>query len=341
MRRIAAVLVAVLALVCSLTLPARAADHLKVGTSHISGYAGVPVALARGYFAAQGLDVEMVFFDSSQPISVGVASGDLDFGVSGSSAGFYTLAAQGQLRIIASSAGEMPGFDGMLAVAGAKAWQAGLQSPKDLPGHTIAVTQIGTALHYSVGLMAEKYGFPMSAVTVKPLQSNSNVLSALLGGTVDAAVMPVSPVQPAITKGDIYTLVEMSAIWSHSAGSVLFTSTKTTNERGDMIKRFLIAYRHGMQDFHDAFTGPGEQRRDGPLAPVILPIMADFARVTPEEFDRTTPYADAQGRIETADMDRQIAWYRAQGLMKADIRVTDIVDARYAMMMPADPTAPK
>jgi hypothetical protein len=69
--------------------------------------------------------------------------------------------------------------------------------------------------------------------------------------------------------------------------------------------------------------------------------MADFARVTPEEFDRTTPYADAQGRIETADMDRQIAWYRAQGLMKADIRVTDIVDVRYAIMMPADPTATK
>ncbi len=339
-RAIAPALVAVLALSAP-TLPARAADHLKVGTSHISGYAGVPVALARGYFSAQDLDVEMVFFDSSQPISVGVASGDLDFGVSGSSAGFYTLAAQGQLRIIASSAGEMPGFDGMLAVAGAKAWQNGLQSPKDLPGHTIAVTQIGTALHYSVGLMAEKYGFPMSAVTVKPLQSNANVLSALLGGTVDAAVMPVSPVQPAITKGDIHTLVEMSALWSHSAGSGLVTSTKTANDRGDLIRRFLIAYRHGMKDFHDAFTGPGEQRRDGPLAPAILPIMADFARVTPEEFDRTTPYADAQGRVETADMDRQIAWYRAQGLMKADIRVTDIVDARYAIMMPSDPTAPK
>src|SRR6185503_17102726 len=69
-----------------LALPARAADHLKVGTSHISGYAGVPVALARGYFAAQDIEVEMVFFDSSQPISVGVASGDIDLGVSGSSA---------------------------------------------------------------------------------------------------------------------------------------------------------------------------------------------------------------------------------------------------------------
>ena len=321
-----------------LALPARAADHLKVGTSHISGYAGVPVALARGYFAAQDIEVEMVFFDSSQPISVGVASGDIDLGVSGSSAGFYTLAAQGQLRILASSAGEMPGFDGMLAVAGEKAWRAGLQSPKDLPGHTIGITQIGTALHYTIGLMAEKYGFPMSAVAVKPLQSNFNVLSALLGGTVDAAVMPVSPVQPALTKGDIHTLVEMSALWHHSAGSVLFTSTKIANERGDVLRRFLIAYRQGMKDFHDAFTAPDGQRRDGPLAPAILPIMADFARVTPEEFDHTTPYADAQGRIETADMDRQIAWYRAQGLMKADIRVADIVDARYAILMPQDET---
>jgi NitT/TauT family transport system substrate-binding protein len=316
-----------------------ATDHVKVGISRISGYPGVPVGIARGYFQAQGIDVEMVIIDSAQPISVGVASGDLDFGVSGSSVSFFTLAAQGQLRFLASSSREMPGFNGIVAVVGDKAWQAGLKSPQDLPGHDIAVTQIGTALHYSIGLIAEKYGFPMSAVTVRPLQSNPNVISALLGGTVAAAIMPVSPVQPAIDRGDLHELVALNELWHNSSGAVLFTSTKVANERGEMVKRFLVAYRHALKDFHDAFADENDQHRDGPLAPVILPIMADFTHVTVEQFDRTAPFADAQGRLDPTDLDKQIAWFKAQGLMKADLRAADVIDMRYAILYPPQASA--
>jgi len=46
------------------------------------------------------LFVVMFFYWIQQPLILS------DFGVAGLSAGFYTLAAQGQLRLIASSAGE-------------------------------------------------------------------------------------------------------------------------------------------------------------------------------------------------------------------------------------------
>jgi NitT/TauT family transport system substrate-binding protein len=317
-----------------LTSSAHAADHVKIGISRISGYPGVPVAIARGYFAVQGIEPEMVIFNSAQPISVGVASGDIDFGVSGMSAGFYNLAAQGQLRFLASSSRDMPGFFSLVAVVGDKAWQAGLKSPKDLPGHDIGVTQIGTALHYGIGMIANKYGFPMSAVTVKPLQSNPNVMSALLGGTIAAAVLPVSPVLPAISKGEIHVLAWMGDVSRSSSGAALFTSTKTANGRGDLVRRFLIAYRQGLKDFHDAFADQNDQRRDGVLAPAVLKIMADFTNVTPEQFDRTAPFADPQGRLDPVDIDAQIAWYKSQGLLKADVRAKDIVDTRYAILMP-------
>ena len=94
-RRLAPVLIVAIAFGV-LALPAHA-ESIKVGLSRLLGYPAVPIGIERGYFKAQGLDVEMVFFDSAQPISVGVASGDIDFGVSGMSAGFYNLAAQGQL----------------------------------------------------------------------------------------------------------------------------------------------------------------------------------------------------------------------------------------------------
>jgi NitT/TauT family transport system substrate-binding protein len=307
------------------------AESVKVGLSKLLSYPGVPIAQARGYFKEQALDVEMVFFDSAQPISVGVASGDIQFGVSGLSAGFYTLAADGQLRLIASSAGEEPGFYNLVFLASNKAYEGGVKSVKDLVGHDVAVTQLGTSLEYALGLAAEKYGFPMSAVTVRPLQSNSNVLSALSGGTVTAGVMPGTPTLALVDKGDMKRLGWVGDVVPGWMGSALFTGTKTANERGDMIKRFLTAYRKGMRDYHDAFATADDQRKDGPDAPAMLKLMSDFTAVPEAAIDKATPFVDGQARVNVADVTHQIAWYKSQNLLKGEVKAEELVDRRYAI----------
>lgn len=311
------------------------AESIKVGLSKLLSYPGVPIAIERGYFKEQGIDAEMVFFDSAQPIAVGVASGGIDFGVSGLSAGFYTLAGAGQLRLIAASAGEQPGFYNLTFLASNKAYEAGLTSVKDLPGHAVAITQLGTSLHYSIGLAAEKFGFPISAVTIKPLQSNSNVISALTGGTVEMGVMPGTPTLAIVAKGEIKRLAWVGDLTPGWTGSALFTSTKMTNEHGDLVQRFLVAYRKAMRDYHDAFATPDEQRKDGPTAPAIMAILAKFADTTPEDIERATPYVDGQGRLDAADVARQIAWYKSQNLLKGEVKVEELIDSRYAIVMPA------
>jgi NitT/TauT family transport system substrate-binding protein len=309
------------------------AENIKVGLSRLLGYPAVPIAIERGYFKAQGFDVEMVFFDSAQPISVGVASGDLDFGVSGMSAGFYTLAAQGQLRLIAASGGEAPGFHAMAYLASPKAYEAGLASPKDLAGHSVAITQLGTSLHYSIAVAAAKFGYPLSSVTVKPLQSNTNVIAALGGGTIDAAVLPETTAAAAIERGDAKFIGWVSDLaTSLVSASACFTSTKATNNRSEMVKRFLIAYRQGLKDFHDAFITADGKRQDSGSAPAMLKMMQEFTGTSKEEIERTIPYVDPEGRIDASSIDTQIAWYRSQTLIKSDIKSADIVDTRYALL---------
>jgi NitT/TauT family transport system substrate-binding protein len=312
------------------------AESVKVGLSKLVSYPGVPIALARGYFKQQGLDVRMVFFDGAQPISVGVASGDIDFGVSGLSASFYTLAGHGQLKLIASSAGEAAGgFYNLTFVASNKAYDAGLKSVKDLPGHDVAIVQVGTSLHYAIGLAAEKYGFPMSAVNIRPLQSNTNVIAALSGGTVDAAVMPSTPTLNPVAKGEIKRVAWVGDVTPDWMGAALFTGTKTANERGDMVKRFLVAYRQGTRDYHNAFSTPDEKRKDGPDAPAMLKILSDFAGVPEKAIDAATPFIDRDARINVRDVAHQISWYSAQGLLKGEIKAEDLVDMRYAITTPA------
>ncbi|HEY1505838.1 MAG TPA: ABC transporter substrate-binding protein [Stellaceae bacterium] len=311
------------------------AETIKVGLSKLISYPGVPIALARGYFKQQGLDVEMVFFDSAQPISVGVASGDIQFGVAGLSASFYTLAGQGQLKLVASSAGEEPGFYNLTFVASNKAYDAGLKSAKDLAGHDVAITQLGTSLHYAIGLAAEKYGFAMSAVNIRPLQSNSNVIAALTGGTIAVAVMPNTPTLTPVDKGEIKRIAWVGDITPDWMGSALFSGTKTLNAEADMVKRFLTAYRQGTRDYHDAFATPDDKRKDGPDAPTVLKILSDFAGVPEKAIDEATPYIDRDARVNVGDVAHQIAWYSSQGLLRGQVKAEDLVDMRYATTTPA------
>jgi NitT/TauT family transport system substrate-binding protein len=325
------ILAAAAILICGGVIPAKA-ESVTVGVSRLFGASAVPIGLERGYFAAQGLDVKMVFFDSAQPIAVGVASGDIDFGIAGMSASFYTLAAQGHLRLLGTSSSEAPGFHALAYLASNVSYAAGLKTAKDFAGHSVAITQVGTGLHYAIGLAAEEYGFPMSAVTVRPLQSNSNVIAALAGNTVDAAVLPSGPAIGTEQAGKAKLIGWVSDIgveWT--TGSAIFTSTKTADGNAETVKRFVAAYRHGMNDMHNAFAGPGGKRQDGPDQPAVLAIIARFTGLAPEEILRGVAYSVKDGRISAADVDRQIAWFKSQGLLKGEVSAKELIDTRYAL----------
>lgn len=310
------------------------AEAIKIGISKLLSYPAVPIAIDRGYFKQQGIDAEMVYFDSAQPIAVAVASGSVDFGVAGLSAAFYTLAGQGQLRMIAASGYEEPGFYNIVLLGSLKSYDAGLKSVKDLGGHSVAVTQLGTSLQLNLGRIAQKFGIDLKTIEVKPLQSNSNVISALTGGTVDAAVIPASPALPLIQKNAVKVLSWVGDDVPGNTGSAAFTGTKTANERGDLVKRFLIAYRHGMKDFHDAFTDANGKRKDQPTAPAMLTLLSNFTGLPVAAIDRATPYVDPQGRVDVDEIKSQIAWYTAQGQIKTPVDADTLIDKRYAIPLP-------
>lgn len=327
-----AILLLVSAIACALALPARA-EPIKIALTKLLSYPSVPIAIARGYFKEQGLDAEMIYFDSAEPMAVALASGAVDFGVSGLGAAFYTLAAQGHIRVLASSAIEQPGFYNLVFLGSTKAYDDGLTSAHLLPGHSFAVTQIGTSLQYTLGLLAEKDKFPVSDVSVRPLQSIPNVITALSGSQIDAAVLPATPALPLLDRGKIRLLGWASDLVPGWMGAVAFTSAKHADNDGDLVRRFLSAFRHGSRDYHDAFAGKDNTRQDNDATPAMLDLLSKFTGIPAPLIDRAVPYLDADGRVVMSDLAHQIAWYRSQGMMKGDVDPRAFVDARYAIPM--------
>ena len=140
----AAVLAAALGLVAA---AAQAADKISVAALAFVSSSPIFIAKERGYFARQGLDVDIKFFEAAQPVAVAVVSGDADCGITGLTGGFYNLAAKGALKIIASQSREEPGFDFVAYVVSDKAWDAGFRSVAQFPGHVVGITQIGSTFH--------------------------------------------------------------------------------------------------------------------------------------------------------------------------------------------------
>ena len=93
-----------LAFACLLVLPAAAkAQPIKIGTLRVAAFAPLFIAQDKGYFAAEGVPADLTFFEAAQPVAVATVSGGVDFGVAAMTGGFYNLAGQGALKLIAAA----------------------------------------------------------------------------------------------------------------------------------------------------------------------------------------------------------------------------------------------
>lgn len=322
-------------LIALLFVPAAQADAetIKISAIKAVSYGPFFIAQDRGYFAAEGLEVQFVFFEASPPIAVAVVSGDLDFGIGATSAAFFSLG--DKLRIIGGFAREAPGFQGMTFVASKHGYAEGVKSLKDLANHSVAIGTIGSSPHYSLALIEDKYRIDPNSVRVLPLQTVTNQVSALLGGQADAGVTIAAGLMPAVARGDLKLLGFMGdeVPWQLSS---IFTATKTANERRTTVERFLRAYRKGAHSYIDAFAGPDGKRRDGPAASDILAITAKYVGQTPEELRTAIGYVDPDARVDVADLKRQVGWYISQGMLKSMVDVDAIIDDHYAATLPAN-----
>ena len=312
-------------------LPVRAED-VKIGVQPIAASGPFYVAEDRGYFAAEGLHVELVTFNASQPVAVAVVGGDITFGATGLTGSLYNFAAQDAVRIIASLHMEMPGFQNAGYVASNRAYAAGLTSFKDFPGHAITIGGIGSGPHCALGLLAKKYGFPLTSLRILQFPSAAAGMTAVIGGQADLGMPSSTLALPALRSGEAKLIGWVGDETPCQFGAV-FTATKTADTQGDTVQRVLRAYRKGARDYHDAFTGPDGRRKDEPTAPDVLAIIARHLGQPATLVRSGIPYVDPEGRVDKADILQQIAWYKEQKFVKGDIDGARLIDSRYALLV--------
>ena len=283
------------------------------------------IAQEKGYFSEQGLEVELKFFRSAQPIAVAIASKDADFGITAFTAGFYNLASKGALKVIGAQLHEVKGYPGSAILVSNKAYNAGLTSVDKLPGHTFAMSQVGSSFHYMIGRISENSGFDIKDMTLKPLQSVGNMIGALKSGQVDSMIIVPHIAKP-LEKAGAAKIIGWVADYAPYQVGGLFTSTSNITNKRSTVEKFITAYQKGIADYRAAFIDDDENQQE------ILTLIHKYVYKDQNpakalgKIKNGAMYIEKDGRLDVADVYRQIAWHKKQGLVNKTADPASIID---------------
>jgi NitT/TauT family transport system substrate-binding protein len=294
----------------------------KVSVAALAFVSSAPIFIAqdKGFYAAEGLEVEFKIMQAAAPVAVAVASGDAHFGITGLTGGFYNLAGKDGVRIIASQSREEPGWDFVAFVASNKAHEAGLASVDKLQGKILGHTTAGSTFHYVFGRLYEQRGWKLEDAQLRALQAVPNMYAAVKSGQVDAIQAPASVANTMQQAGEakIIGWVHQHVPWQLGA---LFTSPKLIAEKRPTVEKFLRAYLKATAAYDAAFQSKDAagKRVWGPGSDELIAIIEKHTKATPDVIRQSLPYIDPKGRLKVKDIYDQIAWNKANKLVDATV----------------------
>ncbi|AFO88613.1 ABC transporter substrate-binding protein [Phaeobacter inhibens] len=316
--------------VAGLATPALASKRkIVLGALRFTSHSASFIAQERGYFADAGLDVELRFFQAAAPMSVAIASGDVDYAVTAMSGGLISLADKGAIKVIGGALSEEPGIDGQKILVSDAAYQAGITSPAALDGKSFGMTTAGSSFHYMGSRMAQKEGVSLS---FKPLQKVGAIIGALKSGQIDAWSIVPHIAKPLAGSGAVHIIGDVADYLPDYQVTTVFTSASNASGEQQMTGDFLSAYSRGVADYNATMIdrASGDAGVDQMVDLIHKYVYADRPREkAAKSIINGTMRLNEGAALNTASLADQLAWFQSEGLVGSDITFDTVVDPSY------------
>jgi NitT/TauT family transport system substrate-binding protein len=327
-------IVALALALCSLgvSIGGAAADRqsVRIGLLHTAASASLYIGIADGYFADEGLDPQLAFFNTDAAVQKAAAEGKLDFGMTTLTASFFDYAAKHELKIIASQVSDQSGYPAIALVISKKAYESGFRSVKDFANRRIGLTTADSGVRYSLARIAAKYRLASETIQLVWLRTPEHEIAALSRGEVDAAALPFATALQLYSSGKAAFLIRLSDLIESQQG-VVFTRAKIAAANRSSVEKFIRAYQRGVAEYDLTF----QQRDDegtvlaGPRFWDYLSLIAGQARMPPELLQYALPYCDHLARLDVADIENQLKFWQSKGLIADSIISADLLDLSF------------
>lgn len=300
--------------------------NLKVGALYLPTDAPFFLAVERGYFAAEKINVEFQRVASGSDLISFVATGAIDVGSGGATPGLFNAFNRGiKLEIVAAKSIMLkPDFGSTVLVTRKDLADSGaIKSVADLKGRKVAINSIqSTSINYIVRLL-DAAGLKREDVEIVELPV-PQLLPALTGGAIDVA-MVFGVTQDALDKanaveiagGRVLDIVEDGDVSNMMFYSPGFAATPTA-------QRFMTAYLKGHRDYYRAIIAGKEGRHE------VCEVIRKYINFMPEDCKGfPMPGADPDARISQKSLEAFQKEWLDWNIMREPAPIADFINMSF------------
>jgi NitT/TauT family transport system substrate-binding protein len=309
--------------------PALAADKIKVGLLRVPQ--SLHVGIERGYFAAEGIEIEPVYFRSGAELVPSLSTGQIDTATTSVGAALYNALAQGvNAKLVAemtSATGEESHASNTIIVRKDLVDSGKVKTAADAKGLTMAITARGQLTDLFGSTFLKSGGLTEKDVRVVNM-AYPDMLAALQGKAIDIAVA----VDPTVTLAEHNELAvrfaDMAKLMPGFVVTVAMYGDRLTGKDRDAGLRLMKAYHAANLYLRRGLTDPA--------------VRADIARIYQKHAPLQDPalydkVALSTGRATLAiDIDSphglrwQMGQYVERGLVPNPPDLRKVVDNSFA-----------
>lgn len=204
--------------------------------------ADIAVADAQGFFAREGLQVEVQNLRSGVSVVQGVVGGALDIGASSIEPVVNAAAGGGDVAIIGA-------YTDRLTVSAVTPSQ--IATPADLRGQRVGVQEVGAFREVMSRLVLESGGLTPSDVQYVPVDAQSYT-AALMDGRIQSAILQNEQAVDAMQKNpDLRVLTDLNQIVPQWHYGTFFTARGWLDDNADTATRFMTAITEAHRFMYD------------------------------------------------------------------------------------------
>ena len=312
----------------TVSAPAGPLQKVRYGTLNIFGDAGIFIGIDEGYFAQQGIEVELTSFDSAANMVAPLATNQLDAGGGAPSAGLYNALRSGvNVRIVADkghSDPTPPGFPVSIYPVRKELVDSGrVRGVADLKGLRFGQPAVGISPELDLVEFLRQGGLTPRDLEIVIL-SFPDMVTAFANGNLDVAwiVEPFATV--ALNQGTVSILGYDYTVNPYHQVAVLLYSPEFS--RSELATKFMIGYLQGVRLYNDGFV-----KRD-PVA--REKVISALIRHTPVKdralYDQMTMSAlDPDGKMNLESFERQQDYFLSTGTQQGRVDLSQFIDLQH------------
>ncbi|MBX5490823.1 MAG: ABC transporter substrate-binding protein [Chloroflexi bacterium] len=308
--------------------PAGPRQKVRYGTLNIFGDAGIFIGIEEGYFAQQGIEVELTSFDSAANMVAPLATNQLDAGGGAPSAGLYNALRSGvNVRIVADkghSDPTPPGFPVSIYPVRKELVDSGrVRGVADLKGLRFGQPAVGISPELDLVEFLRQGGLTPRDLEIVIL-GFPDMVPAFANGNLDVAWIVEPFATLALNQGTVSILGYDHTVNPYHQVAVLLYSPEFS--RSELATRFMVGYLQGLRLYNDAFV-----KRDPTAREKVISALIKHTPVKDRAlYDQMTMSAlDPDGKMNLESFERQQDYFLSTGTQQGRVDLSQFIDLQH------------